>query len=56
MTPLIVRIHETHTKRGLFEPTCCLCVEAHRRAEAKANRPAWFGRLTAKEMGPRSAA
>ena len=55
MTPLIVRIHERHEKAGLTDLTCCLCVEAVRRADRR--RPAWFSRLTAKELtDPRPAA
>ena len=47
MTPLIVRIHEKHQRDGLTDLTCCLCVEAVRRAE---KRPAWFRYLAAKEQ------
>lgn len=53
MTPLIVRIHGVHAKRGIVDLTCCLCVEAVRRHE---QRPAWFANLRAKEMDPRPAA
>lgn len=54
MTPLIVRIHEKHTKDRLTDLTCCLCVEAVRRAERR--RPSWFANLTAKDYTPRPAA
>lgn len=46
MTPLIVRIHENHERKGISDPACPLCVEAQRRTQ----RPAWFRYLTAKDM------
>lgn len=54
MTALIVRIHETHVRKGLFDPACLLCVEAREKAEKQ--RPAWWGHLTARELTTRKGA
>ena len=45
---LIERIHQVHRLKGIHDEACALCVEQRRRTEAK--RPAWFARLSAKDM------
>ena len=44
---LIERIHQVHTRKGIFDESCALCVEQRLRTEAK--RPSWYGYLTAKD-------
>lgn len=50
-SPLIARLHDIHTARGLDLDECLLCVEARQKAEKA--KPAWLAHLTARELTTR---